>query len=200
MCLYEMVKVGAEIDSQQEQMDESSKRSSPSVALRSPSQWPLGLGFKDRSLEDAYLDDLAAESKPRIVLGYVGCLLLMAFGKLAIDIVGYLSTTPLLYQGEVPVAIHYFLCSGLAIGIFLLALAASLFVYAKAPALLPKRAVLYIAQAAFFAYAVVVALDMWNNLYTWARIWENNPLSWTIVGGQPVPPHLPPASSFPPMH
>ena len=44
-----------------------------------PSQYPL-LGFKDRHLEDDYLEYLVVASKARIILGYVTLILLYASG------------------------------------------------------------------------------------------------------------------------
>ena len=44
-----------------------------------PSQYPL-LGFKDRHLEDDYLEYLVVASKARIILGYVTAILLYASG------------------------------------------------------------------------------------------------------------------------
>ena len=49
-----------------------------------PSQYPL-LGFKDRHLEDDYLEYLVVASRARIILGYVTVILLYASGPLAID-------------------------------------------------------------------------------------------------------------------
>ena len=42
-----------------------------------PSQYPL-LGFKDRHLEDEYLEHLVVASRARIILGYVTAILLYA--------------------------------------------------------------------------------------------------------------------------
>ena len=47
-----------------------------------PSQYPL-LGFKDRHLEDDYLEHLVAASKWRIILAYVTAILLYASGPFA---------------------------------------------------------------------------------------------------------------------
>ena len=44
-----------------------------------PSQYPL-LGFKDRHLEDDYLEYLVVASRARIILGYVTVILLYALG------------------------------------------------------------------------------------------------------------------------
>ena len=48
-----------------------------------PSQYPL-LGFKDRHLEDDYLEYLVVASKARIILGYVTVILLYALGPFAL--------------------------------------------------------------------------------------------------------------------
>ena len=48
-----------------------------SAASSKPAQYPL-LGFKDRKLEDEYLEHLVVASKWRIVLGYVTATLLYA--------------------------------------------------------------------------------------------------------------------------
>ena len=48
-----------------------------------PSQYPL-LGFKDRHLEDDYLEYLVVASRARIVLGYVTVILLYALGPFAL--------------------------------------------------------------------------------------------------------------------
>ena len=47
-----------------------------------PSQYPL-LGFKDRHLEDDYLEYLVVASRARIILGYVTVILLYALGPFA---------------------------------------------------------------------------------------------------------------------
>merc|ERR1712199_116396 len=47
-----------------------------------PSQYPL-LGFKDRKLEDDYLEYLVVASRARIILGYVTVILLYALGPFA---------------------------------------------------------------------------------------------------------------------
>ena len=44
-----------------------------------PSQYPL-LGFKDRHLEDDYLEYLVVASRARIILGYVTVILLYGLG------------------------------------------------------------------------------------------------------------------------
>ena len=49
-----------------------------------PSQYPL-LGFKDRHLEDDYLEYLVVASRSRIILGYVTVILLYAFCPFALD-------------------------------------------------------------------------------------------------------------------
>ena len=49
-----------------------------------PSQYPL-LGFKDRHLEDDYLEYLVVASRARIILGYVTVILLYAFCPFALD-------------------------------------------------------------------------------------------------------------------
>ena len=49
-----------------------------------PSQYPL-LGFKDRHLEDDYLEYLVVASRARIILGYVTVILLYALGPFALD-------------------------------------------------------------------------------------------------------------------
>ena len=47
-----------------------------------PSQYPL-LGFKDRHLEDDYLEYLVVASRARIILGYVTATLLYALSPIA---------------------------------------------------------------------------------------------------------------------
>ena len=47
-----------------------------------PSQYPL-LGFKDRHLEDDYLEYLVVASRARIILGYVTVVLLYGLGPFA---------------------------------------------------------------------------------------------------------------------
>ncbi|WZN65017.1 guanylate cyclase [Chloropicon roscoffensis] len=56
-----------------------------------PSQYPL-LGFKDRHLEDDYLEYLVVASKARIILGYVTAILLYASGPFATCWVNFDST------------------------------------------------------------------------------------------------------------
>ena len=51
-----------------------------------PSQYPL-LGFKDRKLEDEYLEYLVVASRARIILGYVTVILLYGLGPFASDFV-----------------------------------------------------------------------------------------------------------------
>ena len=53
-----------------------------------PSQYPL-LGFKDRHLEDEYLEHLVLASRSRIILGYVTAILLYASGPFAANFVVY---------------------------------------------------------------------------------------------------------------
>ncbi|WZN62484.1 guanylate cyclase [Chloropicon roscoffensis] len=53
-----------------------------------PSQYPL-LGFKDRKLEDEYLEHLVVASKWRIILGYVTAILLFGSELFALTWVGY---------------------------------------------------------------------------------------------------------------
>ena len=53
-----------------------------------PSQYPL-LGFKDRHLEDEYLEHLVVASRARIILGYVTAILLYASGPFAFMCVDY---------------------------------------------------------------------------------------------------------------
>ena len=48
-----------------------------------PSQYPL-LGFKDRHLEDEYLEYLVVASRARIILAYVTAILLYALGPFAL--------------------------------------------------------------------------------------------------------------------
>ena len=48
-----------------------------------PSQYPL-LGFKDRHLEDDYLEYLVVASRARIILGYVTVILLYGLGPFAL--------------------------------------------------------------------------------------------------------------------
>ena len=50
---------------------------SSSAASSKPAQYPL-LGFKDRKLEDEYLEHLVVASRSRILLGYVTATLLYA--------------------------------------------------------------------------------------------------------------------------
>ena len=65
-----------------EQMNVSSIRTQD-VLDSSPSQYWL-LGFKDRDLEEEYLNDLAVVSKHRIYLGYGMC----AFFVFLVDVLG----------------------------------------------------------------------------------------------------------------
>ena len=53
-----------------------------------PSQYPL-LGFKDRHLEDEYLEHLVVASRARIILGYVTVILLYGSGPFAMLWVNY---------------------------------------------------------------------------------------------------------------
>ena len=53
-----------------------------------PSQYPL-LGFKDRHLEDEYLEHLVVASRARIILGYVTAILLYASGPFAANFCVY---------------------------------------------------------------------------------------------------------------
>ena len=53
-----------------------------------PSQYPL-LGFKDRHLEDDYLEYLVVASRARIILGYVTVILLYGLGPFAANFVVY---------------------------------------------------------------------------------------------------------------
>ena len=53
-----------------------------------PSQYPL-LGFKDRHLEDEYLEHLVVASRARIILGYVTAILLYGAGPFAYLCVNY---------------------------------------------------------------------------------------------------------------
>ena len=53
-----------------------------------PSQYPL-LGFKDRHLEDEYLEHLVVASRARIILAYVTAILLYASGPFAANFVVY---------------------------------------------------------------------------------------------------------------
>merc|ERR1711934_507226 len=53
-----------------------------------PSQYPL-LGFKDRHLEDEYLEHLVVASRARIILGYVTVILLYGSGPFAYLWVNY---------------------------------------------------------------------------------------------------------------
>ena len=53
-----------------------------------PSQYPL-LGFKDRHLEDDYLEYLVVASRARIILGYVTVILLYGSGRFTFTCVNY---------------------------------------------------------------------------------------------------------------
>merc|ERR1711934_1201468 len=53
-----------------------------------PSQYPL-LGFKDRKLEDEYLEHLVVASRARIILAYVTVILLYGSGPFAFMCVDY---------------------------------------------------------------------------------------------------------------
>ena len=53
-----------------------------------PSQYPL-LGFKDRHLEDEYLEHLVVASRARIILGYVTAILLYGSGPFAANFCVY---------------------------------------------------------------------------------------------------------------
>ena len=66
-----------------EQMHLSSSKKTEDVLASSPSEHWL-LGFKDRNLEEEYLNDLAVVSKHRIYLGYGMC----AFFVFLVDVLG----------------------------------------------------------------------------------------------------------------
>ena len=53
-----------------------------------PSQYPL-LGFKDRKLEEDYLEYLVVASRARIILGYVTVILLYGSGRFTFTWVNY---------------------------------------------------------------------------------------------------------------
>merc|ERR1712188_202402 len=63
------------------EVEENTKASARAFTPRdfTPPQYFL-LGFKDRDLEDEYLDDLCRISKNQIILGYSMCLLLVILG------------------------------------------------------------------------------------------------------------------------
>ena len=63
-----------------EQMKLSSSSRTEDVLASSPSEYWL-LGFKDRKLEEEYLNDLAVVSKHRIYLGYGMCAFFVFLGQ-----------------------------------------------------------------------------------------------------------------------
>ena len=130
------------------------------VLVIKPSQYWF-LGFKDRDLEEEYLNDLAVVSMARIFLGYSMCAVFVLFTQVLGVLPWVISSTDQTWVGLFDVAISLY---SVAFITFITCLVISFLVY-RSPGFMSKRVVLHVTELAFLAYVVLIGVRF-------ALIWE----------------------------
>jgi len=147
-----------------------------------PAEWPF-LGYRDRDLEDEYLDDMTCAMKSRILVGYVASILVFFFGPLVQD----LSATGLMDYGEdnpqevadaagLPLEVYLdgidnmtlrtFVTCGIVLAILVVGLGACVAVY-QMKRIKSKQPVLYITGTVYLIYITVMACDFSLSSQIW---------------------------------
>jgi len=153
---------------------ESEESAAVDTKAYAPSKYPI-LGWKDRNLEDEYLDDLAKQNKKLIILGLVASLFVYS-----------LSFADLMNSYELRVqngtAWKQLLCSTLALSILLFGLILCIFIYYCKQPFKCKRAVLYCVGATYLCFLAVQTYDFFWSAgrkdWDFAFGYEG---SWTIL-------------------
>lgn len=145
-----------------------------------PSQYFL-FGFKDRKLEDEYLDDLCVISKNQVMLGYVMCLVMVVLGWfisywLVLNI-GYEVILKDEFNLSATFFINQLISHVIALVLFIAGLVACALVYRSQGRFKSKRAVLTITEAVFLGFIVVMAYDFSRGKFP---IMNVEPNGWAI--------------------
>ena len=145
-------------------IEEQAEASSP-LDRQNPSRHFLW-GYKDRNLEDEYLDALAQSTKYRVLLGYAFCILfvLLQFSNQAFAT--WSSTHYAMLENEAGESLHYtvlyhFISPSLAMALFLFGLISSWYIYNRSEHEGGKRICLHIAEGVFLIYIVLSAVDLY---------------------------------------
>jgi len=144
-----------------EEETRAAAQSGRDLALRRPTQYWV-LGFKDRNLEEAYLNDLVVCERMPIYLGYIICSLLVAFGIFAYDVAGINTTTEDVLQnpntkrdyGHSQLdTFQAMLDVVITLGALLVGLVFTVVIY-RAPKIKRKSAILHIAESIFLIFII----------------------------------------------
>ena len=163
------------------EVEENTKASARAFTPRdfTPPQYFL-LGFKDRDLEDEYLDDLCRISKNQIILGYSMCLLLVILGWfisywLVLN-VGYEIILGDLFNLKYTFFVENLVCHVIALLLFIGGLLGCVLVY-RMDRFRAKRAVLHVTETVFLLFTVVMAYDFSRGKFP---IMGERPSGWAI--------------------
>jgi len=147
-----------------------------------PAQYPL-LGYRDRDLEDEYLDDMTCAMKSRILVGYVVSILVFFFGPFVQD----LSATGFMDYGEdnpqevadaagLPLEVFLdtvdnmtlrtFVTCGIVLAVLVVGLGACVAIH-QTERIKSKQPVLYITGAVYLIYITVMACDFSLSSQVW---------------------------------
>jgi len=158
-----------------------------------PAQYPL-LGYRDRDLEDEYLDDMTCAMKSRILVGYVVSILVFFFGPFVQDLSSmksqhYLEDNPRVVAPAVGLTLEAYekgasgmtlrtpVTCGIVLAVLTIGLGACVTVY-QMKRIKSKQPVLYITGAVYLIYIAVVAYDFsWSSQNWWPLL---GPASWII--------------------
>jgi len=132
------------------------------VGYSTPSVY-WALGFKDRTLEDEYLEDFVRISKRQIILGYAMCILIVVLGWFVsywlILNVGYKVILKEDFKDNFDFDwfVDNLLAHAISLLVFLCGLAACLFIYYSK--VQNKRAVLHVTELTFLLFIVVMGYE-----------------------------------------
>ena len=125
------------------------------------------LGFKDRNLEEEYLEFLARGSRKRLLLGYSYCLLLVFFTRILINVFYVFYTLDIKSDSYLRIIASNLGCPLANFVLFALGLVATLVVY-RGERIERKRVSLAIAEGVFVVYAVIAAVNLTLTWYDWS--------------------------------
>jgi len=158
-----------------------------------PAEWPF-LGYRDRDLEDEYLDDMTCAMKSRILVGYVVSILVLFFGPFMQDLSSmkvqhYIEDNPQEVAPSVGLTLEAYekgtsdmtlrtpVTCGIVLAVLIIGLGACVAIY-QMKRFKSKQPVLYITGAVYLIYIALVAYDFsWSSQIWWPFL---GPASWII--------------------
>jgi len=160
-----------------------------------PAEWPF-LGYRDRDLEDEYLDDHVLGHKSRILVGYTTSLLIFFFGPFMEDLVLHgllnymgdgITDQEIALTGIPPDQWDYqgfntvrsFTVDGIILATFILGLVTCALIYRLDRFKTKLCWVLYVTGAVYLVYIIVSGYNFYWTSDIWTALY-GAPASWSI--------------------